>query len=94
MFNPVSIHPTSNKPAATAHLTAWYATELCFLFNVDSSLELLFTVLKLSQSTLVSPIMGTPNILSFVRNPTMDSMHVLSAINSLENVDVSTVDCL
>jgi hypothetical protein len=94
IFLSVSIHPTFITPAATAHLTAWYATALCFLFSVDSNIELFFTALRLSQYTLVLSMMGTPNIHNLVRNPTIVSMHVLSAINSLENVDVSTVVCL
>ena len=83
-------------PAATGHRQWWYATDECFLFSVDSTLVVFFTTLSLSQNTCVgSPRgSGTPKHRSLKRRCSMASRHALSAINSAENVLVSTLCCL
>ena len=82
------------NPVATSHLTKWYAIELFFLFNVDSTLELLSTTLLLPFNILDSPSMGIPNILNLNLNFMICYTHIFNAINSLSNVLDSIVACL
>ena len=86
-----SIHATLTTLAATFHLTKWYAIELCFLFKVEASNDEFFTTLSLSQSTLVGPARGTPNMRNLNLNAVICSIQTLAAINLLENVLASTV---
>ena len=78
-------------PVATFNFTKWYAIELCFLFNVDSNLELLSTTLMFSFKVLDSPSMGILNILNLKLNAMIVSTHVFSSINSIPNVLDSSV---
>ena len=94
IFDIPSIHPICTTPSTKFHHTKWYATELWFLLNVDSNLELLSTTLLLSFKILNSPSMGIQHILNLNLNAMICSTHVFNAIYSIPNVLDSTVACL
>ena len=84
------IRPIRTTPSSTFHITKWYSIELCFLFNVDSNLELLLTTLLFSFKILDSP----STILNLNLNDMICSTYFFNAITSLPKVLDSTVACL
>jgi len=95
MFSCVLIWVIVTIPAATDQRQWWYATEECLLFSVDSTFVVFLTTLSLSQYTYDgSPFgMGIPKHLNLNCRCSMASKHAFSAMNSAENVLVSTVCC-
>ena len=75
-FSFPSICPILLILAATDHLTTWYATDECYLFDSNSILLEFFTTFKLWHKTFAKTLIGTPNILNLKLSVTICSMHV------------------
>ena len=64
-----------------------------FLFNFDSGVNALLYTDLLSQNILVGPSVEIPNIRNLYQSASTNSVDVLKAMNSLDNVLVSEVFC-
>ena len=84
MFSYICTLPMHIMPAATDNLTAWYDIKVCFQFNRDYNLDVLFTTLLLSHNTFTCPVIATPKIYSLYRSDTILSMFYFIAMNSLK----------
>lgn len=80
-------------PAATASRTLWYAMPLCFFDNVTSGFCEELMMDSLSPKTFTGPSIGMPNHRNLYHSASNISTAVFIAINSLPNVDDSTVFC-
>ena len=79
--------------AATASLTIWNESAMCFFFSSAPSEVLLIKMLKLSPKTVVQSFMGMPRDRSMYHNDMLSSVAVCMALNSALYINVSTVDC-
>ena len=66
---------------------------MLFLFKVDSEVYTFLYTDSLSQNMLVGPSIGMPKTRNLYRRSSTNSVAVLRAMNSLENVLVSKVFC-
>ena len=78
---------------ATHSRTRWKQIELCFFFNLDSTIDAFLNTDSLSQNTFAAPSIGIPNILSLYLRDIICSVDNLRATNSDPNVDDPTVAC-
>jgi len=79
--------------AATASLTIWNESAVCFFLSSAPSEVLLIKMLKLSPKTVVRSFMGMSRDRSMYRSDMLSLVAVRMALNSALYVDVSTVDC-
>ena len=93
MFSSVCTFPMRIIPDAIDHLTAWYAIELYFRFNIDSNLDVLFKTFRRLNNKFSGPAISNKNVRSFYHSDTILSIFSFIAMNSQENVLDSTVFC-